>query len=510
MLRIVRVALILTAVAWPAIAQNDCPADTVVQPAPHPNNAAYPDPRVSATCTGGNLVVTSNGIPGFEFQAITPAGLAAQNFTFTVPVDPTMPATASNIPMLGTVAFTVTGLPIYGPNEAAQPANQAFGDPIYNGIMDFCLGHTGRNADYHFHALLAECIGGQIPDGEASPLLGYALDGHPIFGPTGCLDAACTRVVELRSSWVQVADPTTDAWSAYEYRYTSDVTALDECNGRIGPDGTYRYHATTTFPYVLGCYAGSDVLKDPAEVDDGGDSSTTATGTLSFLHPAALVGEGQGTATLWLTRSAGASGELTAAVSVAGGDVTSSDTTFANQTVSWGDGEAGAKSLTVSIADDAEAEGEEELWLALDALDGSEHLGAVSNMTLRIVDDDLGSSACTPSVDEVCLAGSRFGVRAEWVDFEGTFGRGTTAPYQTEDSGLFTFFDGDNLELLVKVLDGCAISGSRWVFAAAATNVGYVVTVHDSQTGTAYQFSNALGARAPALADTAALPGSCS
>jgi hypothetical protein len=32
---------------------------------------------------------------------------------------------------------------------------------------------------------------------------------------------------------------------------------LDECNGRIQPDGTYGYHATLTFPYIVGCLKGT-------------------------------------------------------------------------------------------------------------------------------------------------------------------------------------------------------------------------------------------------------------
>ena len=46
------------------------------------------------------------------------------------------------------------------------------------------------------------------------------------------------------------------AWDSHEFREKQGDEWLDECNGRIGPDGTYRYHATSTFPYILGCYHG--------------------------------------------------------------------------------------------------------------------------------------------------------------------------------------------------------------------------------------------------------------
>jgi len=49
----------------------------------------------------------------------------------------------------------------------------------------------------------------------------------------------------------------TYAWDNHIYAGDQgDPTVLDECNGRFGPDGTYRYHATDAFPYVLGCYRG--------------------------------------------------------------------------------------------------------------------------------------------------------------------------------------------------------------------------------------------------------------
>jgi hypothetical protein len=46
-------------------------------------------------------------------------------------------------------------------------------------------------------------------------------------------------------------------WNAYAFKASSSPTVLDECNGRIQPDGTYGYHATLTFPYIVGCLKGT-------------------------------------------------------------------------------------------------------------------------------------------------------------------------------------------------------------------------------------------------------------
>ncbi len=216
--------------------------------------AQYPDPEMTVTCTEDELVVRSNGIPHYAFVPITPNPLQALDLEFRVPLHPQLAAEISDLPLLGTAGFAVNGLPFYGPNEAAVPPAQAFGDPIYNDIMDYCLGHTA--AAYHYHAMLVECLSEGIEDDQPSPIIGYAADGFPIHGPMGCLDADCRQVVEMQSSWERIGDPTTNAWDAYEYRAQEAPNQLDRCNGRIGPDGSYRYHATSGFPYIIGCYRG--------------------------------------------------------------------------------------------------------------------------------------------------------------------------------------------------------------------------------------------------------------
>ncbi len=75
----------------------------------------------------------------------------------------------------------------------------------------------------------------------------------------------------------------------------------------------------------------------------------------------------------------------------------------------------------------------------------------------------------------------------------------------SEDAALFYFFDPANWEMLVKVLDGCALGGHYWVFGAASTDVGYTVVVRDTSTGASREYRHTAGAPAPAIADTARL-----
>ncbi|HEX2252701.1 MAG TPA: hypothetical protein VHQ65_05490 [Thermoanaerobaculia bacterium] len=114
-----------------------------------------------------------------------------------------------------------------------------------------------------------------------------------------------------------------------------------------------------------------------------------------------------------------------------------------------------------------------------------------------------GSERCTPSDTAHCLQGGRFRVEVDWQTAAGGVGEGHVVPgTASADSGLFWFFRPDNWELLVKVLDGCAVNGRYWVFAAATTNVGHTLTVTDTATGAAWSHVNPVGRTAPAVTAT--------
>ncbi len=110
---------------------------------------------------------------------------------------------------------------------------------------------------------------------------------------------------------------------------------------------------------------------------------------------------------------------------------------------------------------------------------------------------------CVESSTTLCLNRERFGVRVEWTDYAGHQGTGSAHPLTT-DSGLFWFFSESNLEMLVKVIDGCDFNGQFWIYAAATTDVAYTVRVTDSETGETWSRSNLLGHASPAFTDTSA------
>jgi hypothetical protein len=123
-----------------------------------------------------------------------------------------------------------------------------------------------------------------------------------------------------------------------------------------------------------------------------------------------------------------------------------------------------------------------------------------------VIPPGLSADACPEKADELCLHGGRFQLSVEWTA-GGSSGAGTVVPFGTADSGLFWFFEPDNWELLVKVLDGCALNGHFWVFAAATTDVEYRLRVFDRVTKTERIYENPPGVLATAVTDTEAFAG---
>ena len=77
---------------------------------------------------------------------------------------------------------------------------------------------------------------------------------------------------------------------------------------------------------------------------------------------------------------------------------------------------------------------------------------------------------------------------------------------ESAESGLLYFFDRDNAEILIKVLDACAVNGHRWVFVAPVTDVALNLEVREVSTGKRWRYRNPAGKTADTKSDTAAFP----
>ncbi|MDA8018419.1 MAG: hypothetical protein MPN21_13340 [Thermoanaerobaculia bacterium] len=100
-------------------------------------------------------------------------------------------------------------------------------------------------------------------------------------------------------------------------------------------------------------------------------------------------------------------------------------------------------------------------------------------------------TVCVDDDDTLCIDG-RFAVETAWKDFEGKEGEGSAVPL-TAETGAFWFFGPNNLELMLKVLDGRQINDHFWVFYGALSNVEYTINVTDTVTLEQKVYMNPLG-----------------
>ena len=124
---------------------------------------------------------------------------------------------------------------------------------------------------------------------------------------------------------------------------------------------------------------------------------------------------------------------------------------------------------------------------------------------LRVYD----ATGCVPSATVLCLHHGRFEVEATWEGFGGGSGEAQAIPLagldgDRDDTGLFWFFNPTNVELTVKVLDGCGVNGRYWVFLSPGSTVRWQLTVTDTATRESRLYDNDLGETPELVADTAA------
>jgi hypothetical protein len=144
----------------------------------------------------------------------------------------------------------------------------------------------------------------------------------------------------------------------------------------------------------------------------------------------------------------------------------------------------------IALADRGEVAVAWESWWA----EGDAHYG------VRGVRFELG---CFEDETSVCLGG-RFHVRASYRTTTGESGAAHAAA-SAGDTALFWFFSPANVELAVKVLDGCPVNDRYWVYATGLTDVEVELEITDSWTGRVWARTNPLRTPFPPMQDVGAL-----
>ena len=112
------------------------------------------------------------------------------------------------------------------------------------------------------------------------------------------------------------------------------------------------------------------------------------------------------------------------------------------------------------------------------------------------------STDCEPGGPALTLAGG-YKVSMCFETYAGETGDALDWGLDSSQSALLYFFERDNAEVLVKVLDGCGVNGHRWVFAAPVTDLAFNLRV-ESPGGEVWTHGNRLGQTADAASDVTA------
>lgn len=236
-----------------------------------------------------------------------PGNPVAQSFVHRFPRNPVVPATKTISPKVGEIGVLVNGIVIYGIGDANSwtgtanaPAQQG-GQSVWNvevgkgeGVsLDNTLGaHPQQQGVYHTHVAPYK-LWNRLPATQHSPIVGWAFDGYPIYGPYGYSSAmnAGSAVARMKSGYslrnitTRTTYPTAPGGGAATSQQGPAVSStypigtycedwewlasnsgdLDEYNGRtcVTPEflqGTYAYFVTIdaagvpVFPYYVGVY----------------------------------------------------------------------------------------------------------------------------------------------------------------------------------------------------------------------------------------------------------------
>lgn len=112
----------------------------------------------------------------------------------------------------------------------------------------------------------------------------------------------------------------------------------------------------------------------------------------------------------------------------------------------------------------------------------------------------IGGIICIPGNE--LLIGARFAVAVTVQDLVGNvFVAGSCR--MTNLAGYFFFFDPTNVEIPVKMLNGCggAAPPTHWIFFAGLTNFGVRITFFDLFTGISLTYTNPVGQTMPPVID---------
>ncbi|MFN3785057.1 MAG: YHYH protein [Spirosomataceae bacterium] len=204
----------------------------------------------SMTSDGVFITIKTNGVPDHvspyhptssslfqSYSGTTPLGytfiknpntIVSQSFTFKIPIQPKVAENHAATP-LGVIGVALNGVPFY--NQYAGPNNQPLTSEIAS--FDKYNGHPQATGQYHYHV---EPLYLTTVTSTKSGLMGFLLDGFPVYGPQE--ENGQTVTTAVLDAYHGHTHPTIDFPNGiYHYHFTADAPYLNG-SGYYGTAGT--------------------------------------------------------------------------------------------------------------------------------------------------------------------------------------------------------------------------------------------------------------------------------
>ena len=232
-------------------------------------------PEVKIEIQNGYRTITSNGIPDHATGAFpnpgNPNSIAPQNYHYRVTMTPKLTGTDTPSRLFG---VAINGIPFDPATAELWHNNPQWSYEALSGMLfsrgglgvDSNLAHVQPNGAYHYHGLPMGLLK-RLDYTHRMALIGYAVDGFPVYGPNAYTNAddPHSPLKQLKSSYrlkdgMRPSGPDSpggayDGSFASDYEYVKGAGDLDTTNGRTGvtpeyPQGTYYYVVTANWPFL--------------------------------------------------------------------------------------------------------------------------------------------------------------------------------------------------------------------------------------------------------------------
>ena len=243
------------------------------------NNSIVFAGELTIEVSNGKCIFSTNAIPNHDFndgaQAF-PNDVAVQDDRYEITTTPTFANSITALSLQTDNAILLNGVKVdllaagcfgigngkTGCGDINQPWRY---DPMFiaNGFnIDSHNAHAQGDGTYHYHGTPNAFYHAEN-NGTESPVVGFAADGFPIFGPyfdDGGSIRKAQSSYRLKAGQRPSGDGepggTYDGAFRDDYEFVEGAGDLDECNGMI-IDGVYGYFITDEYPYILSCFSGT-------------------------------------------------------------------------------------------------------------------------------------------------------------------------------------------------------------------------------------------------------------